>query len=87
MGQVKILYEQAVLREIEERRFQASIHGIDLSKENKQQNTSTAIEAPKNQSLPIFQDPKEYNHLSTEEKEELTNKMMGHHRKWAEKAL
>lgn len=93
LNQTKILYEQALLRELDSRKFQASIHGIDLNdkEQNKASEQSTdnykIVPSQKNQSLPIFQDPKEYEHLSTEEKEKLTQKMIGKHRKWAKKAM
>jgi len=33
----------------------------------------------------MFKDPSEYNHLSKEEKAELTKKMMGFHKGWVNK--
>lgn len=35
----------------------------------------------------IFKDPKEYEHLSQEERQGLTDKMMGHFKAWAKSPM
>jgi len=35
----------------------------------------------------MFGDPKEYEHMSPEEREELTQKMLGKHKIWAKQAI
>lgn len=59
--------------------FDASIHGIDLEKELRKQG----IDINKNRRKPLddfmFQAPEAYAHLTQEEKEELTKKMMSRH--------
>jgi len=73
-----ILFEQYQERQMQERRFLAGIHGINLDKEMKKQTNKT-----KEESSFMFGDPKEYEKMSDEEKKKKTNQMMGKHKTWA----
>lgn len=80
--QIETLYELAEKERSEEYKIIGAFHGIDLSGEKS---------VPKNE-LPegvneakhfVFGDPDAYKGYTQEQKEELTQKMMGNHRQWA----
>lgn len=73
-----VLFEDYQERQMQERRFQAAIHGINLDKEMKKQTMKK-----KEGSSFMFGDPKEYEKMSEEEKEKKTEEMMGKHKSWA----
>lgn len=92
LSQVQALYKHAMERKSNEYRFYALLHGADLDKSSstsKQSDNSTPSQPqqPANQSLPIFGDPESYKHMSKEERDELTNKMMSQHQGWARKGI
>jgi len=89
LSQVQALYKHAVERKEQEYNFYAKLHGFDLDKATAQKTTETsrASEQPANQSLPIFGDPESYKHMSKEERDDLTKKMMGQHKGWARQAI
>ncbi len=65
---------------LDDYRFNAGIHGVDLN-----EKSSTSSETEKSEdtaSIPQFGDPKEYEHLSQEERELLTAKMKQKHTNW-----
>jgi hypothetical protein len=69
-------------------RFEAAIHGVAVDKKEESETLQlpeTKGTAPPIQSsiekMMLFQDPSDYAHFSQEEKEVLTAKMMGVHRK------
>ena len=64
------MFNQTQERKDEELRFYAAIHGVKVDKDEKRDTFK-------------FRDPKEYEHLSTEEKKELTAKMKEGHMGWA----
>lgn len=70
-----VLFEDYQERQMQERRFQAAIHGINLEKEMKKQDNKKTEEKTF-----MFGDPKEYEKMSKEEKKDLTEKMMGKHK-------
>jgi hypothetical protein len=60
-------------------RFMAGLQGVNLDDEvRKRGGDPGELGAPKDTTL--FQDPKEYEKMSTEERQRLTEKMMGVHR-------
>jgi len=59
---------------MQERRFLAGIHGINLDKE---------MNKNKEESSFMFGDPKDYEKMSDGEKKEKTRQMMGKHKSWA----
>ena len=70
-----VLFEDYQERQMQERRFLAAIHGINLDKEmNKQKKQK------KEDGAFVFGSPEEYNKMSEKEKKELTEKMMGKHK-------
>lgn len=74
-----VLFEHCQKREYYTLKFQAGLQGVDLDKElGKAPSTRSSKE-----SQFLFRDPKDYEHLSQEEREELTQKMMGMHKSWA----
>lgn len=74
--------------EYEKMKFDAGLHGIDLDKIVSKQQT---IHTNKGDvTLPgefMFGDPEENKNLSEKEKQELTDKMMGMHKRWANNKL
>jgi len=95
LNQVEVLYEQAMIRKTEEFKFHAAIHGASFDEDKNKsdgtqqssQRSASELKQPSNQSLPIFQDPKEYERMDDAQKEQLTQKMMKQHKQWAKKAL
>lgn len=65
-----VLYDHAVKRIEYEHRFQAAIHGIDLS-ESSEEKIKTEVK----QGV-VFGDPKDYKDMPQEERQELTKKLM-----------
>ena len=76
-----LLFEHANKREIGRMRFQAALQGVDLDKNLKQVDKKTAARQKTQQQEGWFKDPAEYEHLSQEERIELTEKMMAQHRR------
>jgi hypothetical protein len=72
------LYEHKLKEDEEHLRFQAAIHGAKL-KETGRPTTKNNL----GKAVPMFGDPKDYESLSQEEREEMTDKMMGKHKIWA----
>lgn len=75
------LYEYKLKEDEEKLRFQAAIHGAKLKKAP-QEIASSGEEA-----VPLFGDPKDYETMSPEKREELTKKMLGKHKIWAGQSL
>lgn len=82
LNQVEALYIHALRRKQEDYRFQAALHGAKFDDDQQQ----TSKKEPK-QSLPIFRDPEEYEHMSKEEKDKITQNMKQQHKAWAGKML
>jgi hypothetical protein len=66
------LFEHTQRRKEDELRFLAIIHGATFKDEEKEEK----------EDLFKFKDPKEYDHLSKEERKELTKKMKLKHQVW-----
>ena len=81
-GQMELLYEFAIKREVERREFEAAIHGAEMKKTVRKE-TTTSAPVKKSNNIFMFGDPEEYKDMSEEEKKELTRKMMGMHKHWA----
>lgn len=60
--------------------FQAKIHGIEVKG-----SSDHAPRVSEDPAVPMFRDPKEYENLSQQEKENMTKQMIGKHKKWNEK--
>jgi len=56
----------------------AGLQGVDLDKEMKKKGASSGFDLPDDPML--FRDPKEYEKMPLEEREELTKRMIGSHR-------
>jgi hypothetical protein len=78
------LYEYKLKEDEEHLRFQAAIHGAKLKEAGQSFAPSgDNLKRP----VPMFGDPKDYESLSQEEREEMTEKMMGKHKMWAGSAF
>ncbi len=78
-GQLFVLFEHAQKREADRYKIQAMMHGA----ETKDASPATATEAKPF----MFGDPDDYKNLPPEEQKDLTNKMMGMHKQWANKPM
>ena len=89
LPEVQVLYSCAMKRANEEREFQMALRGFDpksaSSSSNNKEAANQSQKQPQHQDMPIFGDPKEYEHMTQEEKDQLTQKMMCSHKKWAQK--
>lgn len=89
--QLGFLYENYINYKNEEYKFLAALQGIDLDKEqSKIQNRNSKpgqSSLRNNNTVPLFGNPEDYQHLTDEEKKEMTEKMMGKHKSWVNKGL
>jgi len=81
-GQFQVLYEQAVDREAAKNKFWAKLHGFEIkdSARSKQGETGSGYHEEVNE-FNYNGDPASVAHLSPEEREELTRKLMGQMKK------
>jgi len=63
----------------EQYKFQAGLQGIDL---DKQTGNVSGVERETKGNVFTFQDPKNYEKMTKEEREQLTHKMMQGHKQW-----
>jgi len=73
-----VMYEHSEKRMVERLRFDAGVHGIKLDGDD---DTPQARVAPKVKGG-VSGDPDSYSHLSKEERQRLTEEMMGGHKAW-----
>jgi len=76
-----VLYEDSEKRLADRMRFEAQIHGIDVKEDSSRPQKKSAA---RTDGKCIPGDPDSYSHLSMEERDELTRKMMGKHKVWAQ---
>jgi hypothetical protein len=62
-------------------KFLASLVGVDLDKEIRKSPDSSFVDRATKPSGTMFGDPKDYEHMSKEERQALTEKMMGAHKR------
>lgn len=79
MEQANGLYEEIQKVKESEFKLQASMHGIDF----KDDSTGATQSDVDSQKVPLFGDPEAYDNMSEQEKENLTQKMLGKHRTWS----
>lgn len=83
-----MLYEHYVKHEVERRKFEGLLHGIDLDDKSPAPKSSaatpTTTTAPESSEF-VFGRPDQYKSMSTEEREERTQKMMAFFKNWAGK--
>jgi len=79
-----VLFEHSQNREMDRMRFQAGIHGIDLDKETGTKKGGQQVSAVKERPADMFKfgHPDSYKSMSQEEREDLTQQMMGRHKAW-----
>lgn len=78
--QIHTLYDHITKRRLEDLKFQCRIHGIDPDANQSPSRKSSQSEA--NSNVPLFGDPSQYEHMSQEERDALTARMMGAHKHW-----
>ena len=69
------MYEHSEKRLVDRLKMEAGFHGIKLDVPTQATSTVTSGKC-------VSGDPDSYNHLSDEERKELTKKMMGKHKFW-----
>lgn len=72
-----LLYDSLIENENDRFEFEAGIHGIDLKKEEDKLVRGTPRQSEETPQFP-FKDPKEYAHLSEEERQKATEKAMSY---------
>ena len=95
MRQANALFEYAQEDEADRMKFEAQIHGAtieDKGGKKMQQQSATATKTVKSDTLNgdpdmLFKDPKDYSHMSKEDREQLTQKMMGSFKAWSRNPL
>jgi hypothetical protein len=70
IGQVQSLFELNQDREISRMKFFAKLQGVDIDKQLKEKEKESKVK---------FKDPKDYEKMSKEEREKLTQEMMQGH--------
>jgi len=70
------LYENVQRQLYEEFKIQASLHGAEITDEKDNVGTGTQQTQPKT----LFPDPKQFEHLSDEEKKKKTEELMAKHK-------
>ena len=79
--QFNCLYDAYQTKIVRDREFLAAIHGVTLEKSS---SASSKDQQSATSKVPLFGDPEDYKDLSEQEKEELTQKMIGQHKVWAD---
>ena len=85
-----VLCDHLYQAEFDKLKIQAAFFGVDIDKEGfapKIEQVKKEVKDMKKEDLFMFKDPKEYEGYSEEEKKELTEKMTGVHKRWAEGKL
>ena len=77
---MKTLFNELEKRENERRKFDVIIHGGKIDE------TKTTVPTSSSDDPLLFRDPKEYEHLTEEERKELTRKMKEGHKEILEKS-
>ena len=72
-----VLFEHSEKRIVDRFKMDAAIHGVKLEDEQPRET----VRAPKARGG-VSGDPDSYSHLSMEERERLTQEMMGRHKAW-----
>jgi len=75
-----VLFEHTEKRMVDRLKLEAGFHGIKLDDDAPKSQGATS--APKAKGVPG--DPDSYSHLSMEERQRLTEQMMGNHKAWVE---
>lgn len=74
-----MLYEELQKIKEDEFRAQAKMHGAEFKDEDDGSSSSDSNKHV-DPEVPLFGDPEEYAHMSNDERESLTQKMMGKHK-------
>ena len=75
--QILILYDELQIRKMHDFEFLANIHGVDTS-----DTPDANVTKETKKDLPKFGDPKDYEHMTQEQREKLTVDMRGQYVKW-----
>jgi len=82
-----VLYENALKREEERFKLQAALHGAKFDEDEDIDTTDTPKRKTTKAKSFMFGDPKDYEHLSPEERQRLTEQMMGKHQLWRKQTI
>ena len=87
MNQIDSLYLNIQSAKRTEFELQAKLHGFKIEGGSKTSSNADSDVRQEDPNVPMFGDPTEYEHLSTEKREELTQRMMGKHKVWSGESL
>jgi len=82
--QLYALYENIQKIKKKEMKFEASLHGVKLKFKESDENNTFKDKSGVSQKLPLFGDPSQYEHMTQEERELETQRMMGLHKDWSQ---
>ncbi|MFW6121407.1 MAG: hypothetical protein ACOC80_10990 [Petrotogales bacterium] len=80
LSQIYVLFEETEKRRLEEFKLLGKLLGAEF-KDDGSKNTQKS--ESENKGVPLFGDPKQYENMTQEQKEELTKNMMNKHKQWA----
>lgn len=80
--QIHALFDHIQKRKLDDLKFQCRIHGIDPDGKQKQSRSRSSSQPTANPDVPLFGDPSQYDNMSQEERNALTARMMGAHKRW-----
>jgi len=79
-----VMYEHSEKRLIEKLKFDAGVHGIKLKDDPPQARGPRGKATAPTKGKCIPGDPDSYSHLPMEERQRLTEEMMGRHKAWSQ---
>ena len=83
-NQLMFLFDSADKERYEDHRFLAAIQGIDIDGDDKEKRgTPQSIDTELKKEPFVFRDPKDYEHLSEEERDSMTQNMLRHWKKFS----
>lgn len=77
------LFDSADKERYEDHRFLAAIQGIDIDEGKKETSTPQSVDTELKKEPFVFRDPKDYEHLSQEERDSMTQDMLKHWKKFS----
>ena len=63
--------------------IQARLHGCEIEGDSSSSNSPSVRQPAEHPNVPMFGDPSKYEHMSEDERETETQRMMGKHKLWS----
>lgn len=77
------LFDSADKEQYDNQRFMAAIHGVDIEGDKEKTSASQSIDVELEKEPFVFRDPKDYEHLSQDERGSITQGMLKHWKKFS----